>query len=217
VREPEAPRPLPPEPTPDPIPTPPPPRPAPTPPAPPQPIPTPPAPPTPPQPTPPPPAPQARPAPTTPPTPNTQQNSTSLQATLERLRVQQTDQQRRQQQPTGGRPQGGGNPQGSPTATLSAGERDALVGQIEDCWNVDPGLMGLETIQIVVRVRVTPDGSVFQVTPVETYADPRQRAVFETVRRALLSPKCSPLRIPRDKISVLEASNLRFNPRGLIR
>ena len=131
--------------------------------------------------------------------------------------MQQEQQQRRQQQPTGGRPQGGGNPQGNPNARLSQGETNALVSQIEDCWSVDAGLMGLDTIQIVVRVRVTPEGSVVSVTPTETYSDPRQRAVFETVRRALLSPKCSPLRIPRDKIAVLEASNLRFNPRGLIR
>ena len=46
--------------------------------------------------------------------------------------------------------------------------------------------------------------------------DARSRAVYESARRALLSPQCNPLRVPTDKHRTVMESTFRFNPRGLV-
>ena len=48
-------------------------------------------------------------------------------------------------------------------------------------------------------------------------ADPRARAVYESARRALMSPQCNPLKVPAAKMQTFMASTFRFNPRGLVR
>ena len=47
--------------------------------------------------------------------------------------------------------------------------------------------------------------------------DPRVRAIYESARRALLSPSCNPLKVPADKLQTVMASTFRFSPRGLVR
>jgi hypothetical protein len=224
-----------PAPAPPPRPTPPAPQPAPTPPrlAQPAPQPTPPAPqqsqapPRPdPIPLPPPPAPPApQPAPTagtgqTPPVQRPQENSSSLQNTLERLRAQQAQQQAptARPNPQAGRPAAGG---GAPTgaAPLTQGEIRGIADQITECWSVDSGMLGLDQIVVELRVQLDAQGNVRNVGPGDrgVPSDQRARAVYESARRALLSPQCNPLKVPADKYRTVMESTFRFNPRGLVR
>jgi hypothetical protein len=156
----------------------------------------------------------------TPPVQRPQENSRSVENTLERLRQQQA-----QQQPPTGRPNpqagrpaaGGGSPTGS--APLTQGEIRGLAEQIGECWSVDAGTLGLQDIVVELRVQLDGQGNVRNVVPGDrgVPADPRGRAVYESARRALLSPQCNPLRVPSDKHRTVMESTFRFNPRGLVR
>ncbi|MCA3280629.1 MAG: hypothetical protein ING10_15285 [Roseomonas sp.] len=154
----------------------------------------------------------------TPPVARPQENSTSVQNTLERLRAQQ----QQERAPTA-RPNPSGAPRqgtGSPTAngTLTQGEIRGLAAQVEECWNVDAGMLGLEGIVVELRVQLDGQGNVRNVVPAGNMpSDPRVRSVFESARRALLAPACNPLKVPPDKFSFVMGSTFRFNARGLVR
>jgi len=154
----------------------------------------------------------------TPPVARPQENSTSVQNTLERLRAQQ--QQDRaptaRPNPAGAPRQGGGSPTGN--AALTQGEIRGLAAQVEECWNVDAGMLGLQDITVELRVQLDGQGNVRNVVPAGNMpTDPRVRSVFESARRALLAPACNPLKVPADKLQTVMASTFRFSPRGLVR
>lgn len=146
------------------------------------------------------------------------EGSTAVQNTLERLRQQQAQREPpRPAQPQGGAPRPAGAPGGTAaTPALTRGEIDGLSNRISECWSVDAGMLGLSEITVELRVRLRPDGSVVQVIPVRPYTG-REQIVAEQARRALLSPQCNPLPIPREKFATVEASVFRFSPRGLVR
>ncbi|WP_188902694.1 hypothetical protein [Caldovatus sediminis] len=155
----------------------------------------------------------------TPPVPRPQERSREVLNTLERLRTAQ-----RQTEPPRARPNpapapptaGGGAPAGA--APLTAGEIRGLAEQISECWNVDPGMMGLAEIVVELKVQLDAQGNVRNVVPASAIpSDPRARSVYESARRALLSPQCNPLRVPPDKLQTVMASTFRFSPRGLVR
>ncbi|MBR0674472.1 hypothetical protein GXW76_25120, partial [Roseomonas soli] len=154
----------------------------------------------------------------TPPVARPQDRSQSVMNTLERLRT--TQQQDRaptaRPNPAGAPQQGGGSPSG--TASLTQGEIRGLADQISECWNVDRGMLGLETIVVELRVQIDSQGVVRNVVPSGSLPnDPRARSVYESARRALMSPQCNPLRVPPNKYQTVMASIFRFNPRGLVR
>lgn len=154
----------------------------------------------------------------TPPVARPQDRSQSVLNTLERLRT--TQQQDRaptaRPNPSGAPQQGGGSPSG--TAALTQGEIRGLADQIAECWNVDPGMQELERIVVELRVQLDAQGVVRNVVPNGAApSDPRARSIYESARRALMSPQCNPLRVPPNKYSTVMASIFRFNPRGLVR
>jgi hypothetical protein len=155
---------------------------------------------------------------TTPPVQRPLEGSTAVQNTLERLRQQQQQNQPpRPAQPQGGAPRPAGAPGGTAaTPALTRGEIDGLANRISECWSVDAGMLGLSEITVEMRVRLRPDGSVVQVIPARQYTG-REQIVAEQARRALMSPQCNPLPIPREKLPTVEASVFRFSPRGLVR
>jgi hypothetical protein len=147
-----------------------------------------------------------------------QERSSSVQNTLERLRNAQP-----QQTPPTGRPNppaaapsaGGGAPTGA--APLTAGEIRGLADQIGECWSVDAGAPNLSQIVVELRVQIDGQGNVRNVLPASGVpSDARARAVYESARRALLSPQCNPLKVPPAKLPTLMASTFRFNPKGLV-
>jgi hypothetical protein len=154
----------------------------------------------------------------TPPVQRPQERSTSVQNTLERLRTaqQQDRAPTARPNPSGAPQQGGGSPTG--TAALTQGEIRGLADQIAECWNVDRGMMNADQIVVELRVTLDSQGNVRNVVPNGSPpADPRARSVYESARRALLSPQCNPLRVPPSKFGTVMASIFRFNPRGLVR
>ncbi|TPG51508.1 hypothetical protein EAH89_19870, partial [Roseomonas nepalensis] len=154
----------------------------------------------------------------TPPVANPAEGSTSVQSTLERLRAQQAAAAAARPRPAAAAAPapGGGAPAG--TATLTAGEVRGVADKISECWSVDAGAPGLESIVVELRVEADASGVVRVVRPAGSVpSEPRARAVFEAARRALMDPKCSPLPFPRDKLAAINTATFRFNPRGLTR
>jgi len=154
----------------------------------------------------------------TPPAARPQENSASVQNTLERLRnAQQQDRApTARPNPSGAPRQGGGSPTGN--AALTQVEIRGLEVQVEECWNVDAGMLGLQEITVELRVQLDALGNVRNAAPWGNLpSDPRVRAIYESARRALLSPACNPLKVPPDKIKTLESTPFRFSPRGLVR
>lgn len=147
-----------------------------------------------------------------------QERSQSVLNTLERLRTAQPQDRPPQARPnpSGAPRQGGGSPTGS--AALTQGEIRGLADQISECWNVDSGMLGLDQIVVDLRVQLDGQGVVRNVVPATGMpSDPRARSIYESARRALMSPQCNPLRVPPDKYQTVMASVFRFNPRGLMR
>jgi hypothetical protein len=155
----------------------------------------------------------------TPPVQRPQERSASVQNTLERLRQSQpppTPPTGRPSAPPSQPSSGGGAPSGA--ANLTAGEIRGLAEQIGECWNVDAGAPNLSEIVVELRVQLDGQGNVRNVTAASGVpSDARARAVYESARRALLSPQCNPLKVPAAKLPTLMASTFRFNPRGLVR
>ncbi len=79
-------------------------------------------------------------------------------------------------------------------------------------------MLGLDQIVVELRVVLDGQGTVRNVVPAAGLpGDARARSVYESARRALMSPQCNPLRIPPNKYQTVMASVFRFNPRGLVR
>jgi hypothetical protein len=156
----------------------------------------------------------------TPPVQRPEPNSRETLNNLDRIRQQQAQAQppTARPNPQQGRPSaGGGAPAG--TAQLTQGEIRGLADQIGECWAVDPGMLGLSEIVVELKVQLDGQGNVRNVTPGDrgVPSDPRSRSVYESARRALLSPRCNPLKVPADKMQTVMLSTFRFNPRGLVR
>ena len=233
---PEPPKPQPTEAPPPPPPPPPPPAPPPPPepsaePAPPIP-PPPPAPPPPPNPNPPPPTPQPPlpvppPPKPPPPSPNSQPNPTTNPAplsqevnnTLERFRAQQ----RQQRPPTapanparGGAPNGGGKPLGDDTSALSASQIASIGDAVRRCWTYDAGALGADQLRVLLEVTTDETGTarLANIAPEDQgrMSNPVFRAFAERARRAVLSPQCATLPLPRSMLGQNHVLKFRFSP-----
>ena len=81
-------------------------------------------------------------------------------------------------------------------ATLSMSELDAFRRHVQKCWNVLPGAGSMESVVVVLRIRLNPDGTLAAqpqlVTPVTT---PIMRAMAESAVRAVTT--CAPFKMLR--------------------
>ena len=223
---PPPPPPPPPEPKPEPPPVPEPPKPEPKPPEPkPEPKPEPPkAEPKPPEPKPEPPkkveAPKPKPKPE-PPKPDQKQLASEFDSLLKNLTRQKTAPTPENPQPKSKQPpaqqQASSQPIAPLGAQLSVSEKDLVIRQIEDKWNPPVGAKDAQNLILELRIELSPDGSVTNVTvtnegsyggnPIfQSFADSGKRAV----RLA------SPLKLPPDKFEQWKTTTLSFNLKDLL-
>ncbi len=105
-----------------------------------------------------------------------------------------------------------------PDQPISISEKDAIRQQIRRCWNLPAGAKDAQDLVIEVSVIMNPDGTVRQATVVDEgrmRSDPFFRAAAESARRAVLNPKCSPLKLPPEKYSQWQRMTLTFNPKDM--
>jgi hypothetical protein len=101
---------------------------------------------------------------------------------------------------------------------LSISEIDLVRQQIAACWNLPAGAREAEDLAIEVWVAMNPDGTVREARirdkgRMET--DPFFRSAAESALRAILNPRCNPLRLPRQKYDHWKTMTLTFDPREM--
>jgi outer membrane biosynthesis protein TonB len=199
-----APKPEPPKPEPPKPPPPPPPPPAPPPPTPapaekPQP-----AKPEPPKPTP--------PAPKPPSPPQKKPEDASFDQLLKNLSSRKTAPQQQAEGP----PQKSAQPIAPLAAQLSTSEIDLVKQQIEACWNVPAGARDAENLRPNFRVMMNPDGTVRAAQLLNPNpADPFFQAAADSANRALLNPRCQPLKLPPEKYDQWQTFTITFDPKDI--
>ena len=102
--------------------------------------------------------------------------------------------------------------------SLTMSERDAVRRQIEPCWNVPAGARDAENLVVDIRLILNSDGTVITAELVDSTRashDTFFRAAAESALRAVLNPKCSPLRLPPKKYEEWKNMVLSFNPRDM--
>jgi hypothetical protein len=102
---------------------------------------------------------------------------------------------------------------------MSAGEMDALVRQLAQCWNIPAGARDAQNLNVDIRIQVNPDRTVrgIQIVDQARYAsDAFFHAAADSAVRALRSPACSPLQLPPDKASVWKDMVIGFNPKEML-
>jgi colicin import membrane protein len=81
-------------------------------------------------------------------------------------------------------------------ATLSMSELDAFRRHVQKCWNVLPGAGNMESVVVVLRIRLNPDGTLAAqpqlVTPITS---PVMRAMADSAVRAVTT--CAPFKMLR--------------------
>jgi hypothetical protein len=167
------------------------------------------------------PPPPAPPSPTSQPnpTPNPAPASNALENTLEKLRALNRQQHAPTARPNphqGGAPNSGGNPAADNTAELSVADRGRIADHVRPCWTSDPGALDLDKMQALLTVTTDANGVVRQavVAPADQakLGEPRFRVFAERAVRAVMSPSCANLPLPRDMLGRINTLTFRFSP-----
>lgn len=106
--------------------------------------------------------------------------------------------------------------QGKESDKITISEFEALKRHIQKCWNTPAGLKESHNMIIEVEVSVAKDGNVKSTKIInDRPSDPQFRAAAESARRAVLSPKCNPLPLPKEKYEQWKSFVFRFDPKDL--
>ncbi len=102
----------------------------------------------------------------------------------------------------------------------SASEKDYIAAQIWPKWNVDLGAKGADTLQVAVRITITPDGTVtgaHMVVDQSRYlSDGFYRAAADAAVRAVMT--ASPLKVPPSRPDIFRNNpqiTINFDPRSM--
>lgn len=103
---------------------------------------------------------------------------------------------------------------------ISISEMDAVRKQIEGCWNLPAGAKNPQDLIVQVWVSLNPDGSLIQAKVIDSTGranvDPYYRAAAEAALRALMNPRCTPLKLPADKYEQWKTMTINFDPRAML-
>jgi hypothetical protein len=160
------------------------------------------------------PSPTSQPNPTKNAAPKSTSELNSLDKTLALLR--QTEAPRARPNPRQGGAPGGGNPNADSTSALSAEQRGAIGDEVRRCWTYDPGAKGVDQLRVLLTVTTDGNGTVRQavVAPDDQgrMNDPVFRAFAERAVRAVMSPQCANLPLPRTMLGQNRSFTFRFSP-----
>ena len=101
---------------------------------------------------------------------------------------------------------------------LSISELDLIRRQLRECWNLPAGAKDAGDLRAEIRIEVNPDATVRTATVVKTSkstSDPHMRAFTDSALRAAKNPKCSPLKLPRDRYDQWKSIVIEFDPQHL--
>jgi len=101
---------------------------------------------------------------------------------------------------------------------LAISEIDLVRQQIRKCWSLPAGAKNAADLVITVIVDMNADGTVRQARIKDQARmgnDTFFRAAAESARRAVLNPRCSPFKLPREKYRQWQRMTLNFNPKEM--
>ena len=84
-------------------------------------------------------------------------------------------------------------------SVISPSEFDAIRHQIEACWNLPAGARDVGNMTVEIRTLMNPDGRVRSASIIDAGRASRDhfcRSMAESALRAVLNPRCQPLRLP---------------------
>jgi hypothetical protein len=101
---------------------------------------------------------------------------------------------------------------------VTMSEIDAVRRQISECWNMPAGARDAENLIVTIRASVAPDGTVTSavIENNSRMGDPFYRAAAESAKRAMLNPRCQPLKLPPQKYEQWKNLRIDFNPKDMI-
>lgn len=102
---------------------------------------------------------------------------------------------------------------------LSLSERDALIQQIRNCWNVPVGARDAQNIAVEISLEINADRTVQRAVIVDQARynqDGFFRAMADSAIRALKNPQCTPLALPPEKYQEWHEMIFNFNPRDML-
>lgn len=110
-----------------------------------------------------------------------------------------------------------------PNKKVTMTELDAMrrqvISQVAPCWNINPGSKGAANLAVVIRMAMNPDGSV-QSASIEDqsryYTDTFYQSAADAAKRAVLNPRCNPIKLPPDKYQVWREILINFDPKELL-
>lgn len=106
----------------------------------------------------------------------------------------------------------------NPMRPLAISEIDLVRQQIRECWNLPAGAKDAQDLNIEIRVVMNPDATVREARIQDQRrlnSDPFFRAAAESALRAVLNPRCNPLKLPADKYHQWQTMTLNFDPRDM--
>jgi outer membrane biosynthesis protein TonB len=100
---------------------------------------------------------------------------------------------------------------------LTMSEIDFIRRQYIDCWNPPAGARDAQNLVVLINVDYNPDGSVRRAEIADTarMSDTFYRTAAESALRAVLNPRCNPLKAPPAKYDLWKSVTLSFNPKDL--
>lgn len=106
----------------------------------------------------------------------------------------------------------------NPLRPMAISEIDLVRQQIRECWSLPAGAREAENLSIEIKMAMNPDGTVRQARILNQgrlQTDPFFRAAAESALRAVLNPRCNPLKLPPEKYQQWQNMILIFDPRQM--
>ena len=103
----------------------------------------------------------------------------------------------------------------NPLRPLAISEIDLVRQQIEKCWSLPAGAREAQNLSIKIKMAMNPDGTVRHARILDLsrlHGDPFFRAAAESALRAVLNPRCNPLKLPPEKYQHWQNMVLIFDP-----
>lgn len=106
----------------------------------------------------------------------------------------------------------------NPLRPLAISEIDLIRQQIRECWSLPAGAKDAENLSIEIRMAMNPDATVREARILDQgrlHSDPFFRSAAESALRAVLNPRCNPLKLPLEKYNLWRNMILIFDPRDM--
>jgi hypothetical protein len=97
---------------------------------------------------------------------------------------------------------------------LTLSQIDALRIKLRNCWNLDPGVKDIETMIVVIKLKLTIDGKVekLEFEDKDRYENDKVfKSVADSARRAVMV--CQPFDLPKNKYYDWKDATFTFNPK----